>query len=99
MTVQPTEQCVQIFLRMVTAAPGVGGGPAFGLAHARERQRAQRRQTAGNKAGTAKESAAVETAAGLFGERGGKLTVAGLAFCSFDQHRCLPYFVGYRFTR
>src|SRR5207245_2310421 len=27
-TVQPTEQCVQMLLRMVTCAPGGGGGPA-----------------------------------------------------------------------
>src|SRR6185312_11057555 len=27
-TVQPTEQCVQIFLRIVTCAPGAAGGPA-----------------------------------------------------------------------
>ena len=31
MTVQPTEQCVQTFLRTVTAAPGGGGGPASAL--------------------------------------------------------------------
>src|SRR5262249_1981754 len=31
MTVQPTEQCVQTFLRTVTAAPGGGGGPACAL--------------------------------------------------------------------
>src|ERR1051325_12248541 len=30
-TVQPTAQCVQMFLWMVTVAPGVGGGPAFAL--------------------------------------------------------------------
>src|SRR5258708_22993933 len=30
-TVQPTEQCVQIFLRIATAAPGGGGGPASAL--------------------------------------------------------------------
>src|SRR5205085_3660980 len=30
-TVQPTEQCVQMFLRMVTCAPAGGGGPAFAL--------------------------------------------------------------------
>src|SRR5581483_3522853 len=30
-TVQPTEQCVQMFLRMVTAAPAGGGGPASAL--------------------------------------------------------------------
>src|SRR2546429_9527754 len=30
-TVQPTAQCVQMFLWMVTAAPGAGGGPAFAL--------------------------------------------------------------------
>src|SRR3954463_12508759 len=31
MTVQPTEQCVQTFLRIVTVAPGGGGGPASAL--------------------------------------------------------------------
>src|ERR1700704_6398657 len=31
MTVQPTEQCVQTFLRTVSAAPGGGGGPASAL--------------------------------------------------------------------
>src|SRR5215468_8660228 len=30
-TVQPTEQCVQIFLRIPTAAPAGGGGPAAAL--------------------------------------------------------------------
>jgi len=30
-TVQPTAQWVQIFLRIVTCAPGVGGGPAFAV--------------------------------------------------------------------
>ena len=30
-TVQPTEQCVQMFLRMVTCAPARRGGPAFAL--------------------------------------------------------------------
>ena len=30
-TVQPTAQCVQMFLWMVTAAPGAAGGPAFAL--------------------------------------------------------------------
>src|SRR3979490_2316161 len=30
-TVQPTEQCVQMFLRMVTATPGAAGGPACAL--------------------------------------------------------------------
>src|SRR6202521_6463035 len=30
-TVQPTEQCVQTFLRVVTVAPGAGGGPASAL--------------------------------------------------------------------
>ena len=31
MTEQPTEQWVQIFLRLVTAAPAGGGGPASAL--------------------------------------------------------------------
>src|SRR6185437_13510893 len=30
-TVQPTEQCVQTLLRMVTVAPCAGGGPASAL--------------------------------------------------------------------
>src|SRR6185369_5280909 len=30
-TVQPTAQCVQMLLWMVTAAPGAGGGPASAL--------------------------------------------------------------------
>src|SRR5437762_9110591 len=30
-TVQPTAQCVQTFLRMSTAAPGAAGGPASAL--------------------------------------------------------------------
>src|SRR5689334_23425236 len=30
-TVQPTEQCVQMFLRMVTAAPAGGGGAGCAL--------------------------------------------------------------------
>src|SRR4051794_36474816 len=31
MTVQPTEQCVQTFLRVASVAPGGGGGPALAL--------------------------------------------------------------------
>src|SRR5262245_7386338 len=31
MTVQPTEQCVHTFLRIVACAPGGGGGPAATL--------------------------------------------------------------------
>src|SRR5215510_4203281 len=30
-TVQPTEQCVQMLLRLVSCAPCGGGGPAFAL--------------------------------------------------------------------
>src|ERR1700737_2640385 len=30
-TVQPTEQCVQTFFRVVTVVPGAGGGPASAL--------------------------------------------------------------------
>ena len=70
-TVQPTEQCVQMFLRIVTAAPARGRRAGFGLAHAAERQRAERGKRAGGEAGAAQECAAVEAAAGLFGERGG----------------------------
>jgi hypothetical protein len=71
----------------------------LGLARAGQRQRAERGQAAGDEAGAAKECTAIKTAVRLVGKRGGKLTVACLAFCSFDQHSSLPYFVGYRFTR
>ena len=55
----------------VLADGGAGDaiGPAgFRLAHAGERQRAERGETAGGEAGAAQEGAAVETAAGLTGQ-------------------------------
>ena len=61
MTVQPTEQCVQMFLRMVTAAPGFAGGPASALRTLAERQRAERGEAAGDQAGAAQEGPAVES--------------------------------------
>ena len=69
MTVQPTEQCVQMFLRMVTARAGLGGGPASALRTLAERQRAERGEAAGGEAGAAQEGAAVETAVGLARQR------------------------------
>ena len=65
MTVQPTEQCVQMFLRMVTCAPAGGGGPACALRTLPSWQRAERGEAAGDEAGAAQEGAAVEGAVGL----------------------------------
>ena len=62
MTVQPTEQCVQMFLRMVTVRARGGRRTGFRLAHAGERQRAERGETAGGEAGPAQEGAAVDAA-------------------------------------
>ena len=90
-TVQPTEQCVQTLLRMVTAAPVSGRRAGFGLAHAGERQRAERGKAAGGEAGAAQEGAAIEAAADWLARRGER-AAARLAFCSFDQHGCLPHF-------
>ena len=86
MTVQPTEQCVQMFLRMVTCAPARRGGPASRLAHAAERQRAERGEAAGREAGAAQEGAAVDAAVGLTLQRAGERAAACLTFCSLDQH-------------
>ena len=61
-TVQPTEQCVQTLLRMVTLAPARRRRSGFGLAHRAELQRAERREAAGGEAGAAQEAAAVEAA-------------------------------------
>ena len=68
MTVQPTEQCVQIFLRMVIgAAPGSTGRSSRGvrLAHAGERHSANRCKATGDKTGAAQEGAAVDAAGGM----------------------------------
>src|SRR6266478_4518856 len=68
-------------------------GRSLRLADAAYRQRAQRRQTAAGKAGSAQESAAIETA-GLprQGLRDGPsgCNLCTLALCSLDQHGRLP---------
>ena len=98
MTVQPTEQCVQMFLRMVTCGAGRRRRTGLGLAHAAERQRAERGETAGHQAGAAQEGAAVERAIRLTLQRGGERAAACLTFRPLDQHGRLPQ-LGYRLTR
>ncbi len=71
-TVQPTEQCVQMFLRMVTATPAGGGRTGLRLAHAAERQRAERGEAAGDQPGAAQEGAAIEAAFPLRRQRAGE---------------------------
>jgi hypothetical protein len=82
---------------MVTAAPGAGGGPAFALSHAGERQGAGRGEAAGNEAGAAEEGAAIETAIRLAGESG-EIHASRVTFRSLDQQGRLPQ-LGYRLTR
>ena len=95
-TVQPTEQCVQTFADGDLRA---GRRDArFCLAHARERQRAERGETAGGEAGAAQESAAIETTIGVALQCAGERAATSLTVCSLDQHRPLPQ-LGYRLTR
>ena len=94
MTVQPTEQWVQTFLRIVTVAPGGGGGPASALRTAAERQSAERGKAAGSEPRTAQEAATIDTAACLDRESGGKRAAAHLALRPLDQHGRLPHFAG-----
>ena len=75
-----------MFLRMVTDGAGRRRRTGLGLAHAAERQRAERGETAGGEAGAAQEGAAVETAFGLALQRAGERAAASLTFCSLDQH-------------
>jgi hypothetical protein len=70
----------------------------LGLAHARQRQRAERRQGAGDEPRFAQEIAAIETAVGLAPERRCKRAAARLPVSAFDQHGRLPQ-LGYRLTR
>src|SRR4051812_5093755 len=70
----------------------------FCLAHASERQRAGRRETAGGEAGAAQESAAIETTIGVALQCAGERSATSLTVCSLDQHRPLPQ-LGYRLTR
>ena len=65
MTEQPTEQCVQTFLRVVNRRAGRSRRTGLGLADAAERETAERRQRAGGDAGALQESTAVQITAGL----------------------------------
>src|SRR5262245_19959314 len=58
----------------------------LGLAHARERQRTQGRQRAGNEPRFAQEIAAVESAVGLALQRSRKRAAVDLTISAFDQH-------------
>ena len=62
---------------------GAGG---FGLAHAAQRQRAERGQPAGRKAGAAQEGAAIHAAAGLICKCRSKRAATCLTFAFLDQH-------------
>ena len=61
-TVQPTEQCVQMFLRSVTAAPRAGGGPASALRTLPSGSAPTAASPPAREAGAAQEGAAVEAA-------------------------------------
>src|SRR5664279_4745088 len=63
----------------------------FGLAHAGERQRAERGETAGGEAGAAQEAAAIDAGAGLIGKGLGETAAACLTFCFLDQHGVPPF--------
>ena len=78
MTVQPTEQCVQIFLRMVTGEPCAGGGPASALRTLISGIAPTVARPAGGETGAAQEGTAVETATGLVAERGGEIAAPRL---------------------
>ena len=91
-TVQPTEQCVQMFLRMVTCAPAV---PAADRASALRTLPSGSAPTAARppaaKAGTAQERAAVETALRTdLEEHAASVAAASLTICSLDQHGLPP---------
>ena len=88
-TVQPTAQWVQMLLRIATRRAGGRRRTGLGLAHAGERQGAQRREPAGGKARAAQEGAATEAAIRLAGESG-EIAAPRLTFRSLDQHGCLP---------
>ncbi len=60
--------------------------PGLGLAHGRERQRAERREAAGDETRPAQEAAAIETAIRWARERGGKRAATDLTFRPPDQH-------------
>ena len=75
-----------------------GRGTRLRLAHARERQRAERGKTAGDEAGAAEESAAIDPAVRVALQCAGKRAATSLTFRSLDQHGYLPQ-LGYRLTR
>ena len=75
-----------------------GRGSRLRLAYARERQRAQRGKTAGDEAGAAEESAAIDPAVRVALQCAGKRAATSLTFRSLDQHGYLPQ-LGYRLTR
>src|SRR5262249_32658584 len=77
---------------------GGGGRAGLGLAHAAERQGAERGETSGGDAGATQEGTAVETAVRLAVQRVRERAAAGLTFRPLDQHGRLPQ-LGYRLTR
>ena len=89
-TVQPTAQCVQMPLWMVTAAPWRGRRTSLGLTHTGERKGAERGQTAGGETGAVQECSAIDAGPGLIGERNTEMAAACLTFCFLDQHGYLP---------
>src|SRR5262249_25917015 len=68
------------------------------LAHAREGQRAEGGETAGDEAGAAQESATIELAIPRVLQGAGERAAVSVTFRSLDQHGCLPQ-LGYRLTR
>ena len=64
-TVQPTEQNVQMFLRMVTSAPGCRGGAASDLRMLASGSVTEGGEAAGDEAGAAQEGAAIDAAFSL----------------------------------
>jgi hypothetical protein len=61
----------------------------FGLAQARQRQRAERCKAAGDETRSAQKASAVKTALRLVRQSDSKRTAAGVPFHSLDQHACL----------
>src|SRR5581483_4737819 len=67
------------------------GGCGIRLAHACERQCADRGKAAGSETGATQEGAAIDAAPAVCSQSRERGT-ANLTFCFLDQHRCLPYF-------
>jgi hypothetical protein len=91
-TVQPTEQCVQMFFLMTVSTPGCGPGNGFRLAHRRERQRADRRQRARRETGPPQETAAIHGVLSNASERRHEGAALRLACTALRQHRRLYFF-------